>query len=153
MSTCTRFPLFTRVTWGHACFFAFDPEWSACASVSIIKLSPALFAHRLACQGDCRVTGCYRTLTPQATHTHTPPPPDASTPRHQRAPSHRFWRPGAAAGLFFPSVLFFYGPLCPGFSFTASGLFCFVTVECRPRLPAYIWMHEWATHAILCGNM
>lgn len=110
--TCLRVPgsLFTQATHGGV-FFPFDPEWSLCVSVSIIKLSLALFVYRSVCQGDRRVTCCYQL------HGYARiPPPDASTLRQERAPSHCCRRPHAAAGLFsLCSLLFFSGLLCSGF--------------------------------------
>lgn len=48
--------------------WCFCPWSSMCMSVSIIKLSLALFAHCFACQGDCGVTGCYQPEFPFLMH-------------------------------------------------------------------------------------
>lgn len=92
--------------------FAFDPERSMCMSVSIIKLRLALFAHRVACQGDCGVTGCY-----QAAH---------SFPLLMHAAEPLLTVAGALMllqGCFsLCSFLFFSSPLCWGFHSPPLGL-------------------------------
>lgn len=111
--TCLRVPgsLFTWVTHGVV-FFPFDPERSLCMSVSIIKLSLALFARH-----SVKVTVVSHAVTKPRLHGYARiPPPDASTLRQERAPSHCCRRPDAAVGLFsLCSLLFFSGLLCSGF--------------------------------------